>query len=624
MAKKTKVQGGSLAIRAIVEDGLDEIQAAATPVNDPNPSLARNGVKPGQWEGAPWDRMPPDCPFEVLGQAGDVIYIRSATYHLMEVKAIDLQAIMRMCAPYPNYALWAWPGFGTIKDPETGDESVKVKRLERDKAATCIISEAARRGTFDVQQSVRGRGGWRAGEEFIWHSGEKLWSVDYRVGKNNKAEDFKLVSRPPIQHDGKLYAKAAETLAPWRKPIGIDDTPAQKILQHLTTWQWERPWLDPLIMLGFIGVGFLGGALRKRPIVGLTGGRGRGKSTLIDYVETIFGPLIYSTKNTTAAGIYQNMGQDSRPVLIDEFEAKAGSYKEQGIIELARHSYDGSKLYRGSSDHDGVQFQMYSAFLLSAINLPPLSQQDRSRMAILHLNPLQATGPEPVIQEEWGRMLLRQLMDGWHELQHHLLPAWATLLHEAGYDARAIDTYGTLLAVAELLVGKFGMADIGFEAGDRQWTIEALRAATAVELEEQVEKWQDVMGQLLSTSIDQWKAGERHTVGKILELYEHQAMSIEEARASLAVVGLGLRPSGDPSKGYCLAVPHSSPQLTKIFEHTDYFGGGWSNVLKQAPADVVLRDLAQRYKTLKINRQDKKCLLVDMLAYDRATAPAEE
>jgi hypothetical protein len=43
-------------------------------------------------------------------------------------------------------------------------------------------------------------------------------------------------------------------------------------------------------------------------------------------------------------------------------------------------------------------------------------------------------------------MMLRQIMDGWRDFQDRLLPNYWAALAPHGLDARAIDTFGTLLA----------------------------------------------------------------------------------------------------------------------------------------------------------------------------------
>ena len=54
-----------------------------------------------------------------------------------------------------------------------------VKRVERDKLFTCLGNEASKRPLFDPNRQHRGRGGWATSEnQFIWHSGKHLWSIE--------------------------------------------------------------------------------------------------------------------------------------------------------------------------------------------------------------------------------------------------------------------------------------------------------------------------------------------------------------------------------------------------------------------------------------------------------------
>src|SRR3546814_12076676 len=103
--------------------------------------------------------------------------------------------------------------------------------------------------------------------------------------------------------------------------------------------------------------------------------------------------------------------------------------------------------------------------MFSAIMPPVLGVQDRTRMIILNLNTLDKTKAttQPVISDQAGRMILRQLMDGFHDYYWHILPKWRQILADPRlpFDARAIATYGTVLACAELLVGEQGMIDAG-------------------------------------------------------------------------------------------------------------------------------------------------------------------
>jgi hypothetical protein len=646
VAKTPKIQSGEKAARAIFEDALASIDDQKQR-RDPDPNLLRNGIKAGTWEGYPHDTMPPDCPINVLGMKGETVYVIAANGELHAVDRWDHPTLVKLFAPYTNYLKWAWPAWTKAKvDPEDENKVIppKVDRVARDKAVEAIITEAGRKGLFDPKDNVRGRGGWKAQDKFIWHSGTMLWSVDVGTDKDNKANSWKLQASRPADYDGYFYKRDSETLQPWRQPVPVRESPAHELLKALRTWNWERPYLDPLLLLGWIGSAFLGGALEVRPIVFTTGGAGRGKTTLHNFIQAIFGASLYSTANTTAAGIYQNIGQDSRPVAVDELERKANSYKEQSIIELARQSYSGAKLYRGGSNHEGVEFELRSSFIFSAIIHPPLEHQDRTRMAILNLDKLDKThGRQPIIKEEYGRMILRQLMDGYHDFYWHILPKWKGWLSDPRlpFDARAIDTYGTLLACCELLVGEAGMIEEKDETGniincglrgddlledaiDVDHLVDTMKAATFEEMAERKEKWQMVIERIMETTIEQWKGGERITVGQALTMLEERTHGIDDARAMLASVGLGIRDRQSPRPGYCLAVPFTSSKVDRIFEGTDYYRGGWTVALKQAPESIVLRRIDRKFLQLKINKINQMCSIIDLQAYDEISAEFED
>lgn len=631
-ARKPKVQGGVKAVRATFLDAMQALQEVKG-FDDPDPNLPRKGIKPGQWPGAPHDSMPPDCPVTVLGKKGETVYVIDAIGEMQAVTRWDLPTLARLFAPHLNYLMWAWPAFGKSEGTNEDGEPLppKVKRIERDKAAMALINEAGRKGLFDPQQNVRGRGGWKAQDKFIWHSGKYLFSVDVKTDSKNRAIDWQLTAAKPGEFDGYFYAQDADTLHPWQSPIGVYDSPAHQLLQDLQSWNWERPYIDPIFLLGWIGSSLLGGALEVRPIVFTTGGAGVGKSTLHNIIRALFGNVLYTTANTTAAGIYQNLKQDSRPVAVDEFERKAHSSKEGQIVELARQSYSGAKGYRGGANGEGTEFELRSSFMFSAIMPPVLGVQDRTRMIILNLNALdkKKTTTQPVISDTAGRMILRQLMDGFHDFYWHILPKWRQILSDPRlpFDARAIDTYGTVLACAELLVGEAGMIDAGLpqnglaQPGESQLDIdhlvEILEHATAAERGDQVPKWQEVIEKILGAKLDSYKGGDKLTVGGVIEQLEagNDWMTLAEARARLALMGLGLRDKGDPAEGYTLAIPINDDNLDRLFADSDYLRGGWTMALKQAPEGVVLRQPDKQ--VVKINRLAKKVTLVDLKGFDK-------
>ena len=103
----------------------------------------------------------------------------------------------------------------------------------------------------------------------------------------------------------------------------------------------------------------------------------------------------------------------------------------------------------------------------------------------------------------------------------------------------------------------------------------------------------------------------------------NSTFELQYARERLALAGLGLRKAGEPAIGPFLAIPATHPALTKLYQETDFYEGGWWTALKQAPSHIVLRGLEQRFHTVKINRVAKFCLLIDLGAYDAAMPRAE-
>jgi hypothetical protein len=621
---KAATQTGSRAIRALWKDarGLHDDLSQAT-VADPDPNLAHNGLKPGQWQGAPHDAMPPDCPVHVVGNDSDGnIWCRSALGDLRCITSKDWNqaTVVKLFSPFINYAFWAWPAFGPVKksDAETGEvtETAMVKRVEHQRLFTCIGNEAAKKPLFDPFKHHRGRGGWQTDSgDFIWHSGKFLY----------RSANRKLERLLPQEVEGYLYTRQPFTVAPWEEPVTQEESPAQRILKDLCTWNWERPYLDPLLMLGFLVTCYQSGALDQRPVVFTVGGAGVGKTTLHELMKNVLNNMVLSFANTTAAGIYQKLKHDAMPVMVDELENQPGRTQHQSIIDLARIAYSGGDMARGGADHEGVSFTLRSSFFFSAINPPQMTAADRSRMALLNLSRMNAgTGKKIIVKSETdGRMILRQVMDGWQEFNGRLQQKWWDILAEDGLRARDINTYGTLLAACELVVGEVAMNEVGLPVFDHSMLRETIMEATAADRSEQLDNWHKCLNRLVASTIDAWRTGEKPSVGGVMEdlaaVMGADKLDAEGARKKLEMVNLSVKLKGSlgqPGDGPFLAVPSNGPQLARLFQGSDWEGGGWNIALKQGVrSGVVIAD--RKHGMIKINGSPQRCLLVDWAAFQK-------
>lgn len=608
----TKGTAGSKAVRAAFADAKSEL-AREGAVFDPPPQEKRlievagkaQEVAAGQWSGAPVDQLPPECPVIPLGREGKTSYFVDSEGQIKAVSASEWgkRAVNDLFARQPNYPEWAWPKWVAGR----GDQPPHISGLAADVAEKCLIKAAADRGFFSPADRVRGRGAWTDDYgRLIWHAGDYLCLV----------EDGRLRVSKPGALGEHFYARQAVTIAPWPEPVPVDESPAQGLFRMLKSWNWERPEVDPLVVLGSLGVLMIGGALHVRPNVFVAGGFGVGKSALQDLVKSVLRNVLHDTANASEAGIRQRLALDTLPIAVDQMEAASDNRRAIGVMELARIAYSGGRFFRGGADHKGVEFIARSAFFMSGIVPPPMESEDKSRFAMLNLDKLGNVGEPPVVSEEAGRKLLRSVMDGWSRWAQTLADMTAQL-RQVGFSRRQADTYGTLLGMSLLMLGTAAFEDGGLPITEGDHFGEIMRKATIEERDVQVENWRACLEHLLGSVIDAWRGGEKPSVGSVLDQLESEDMSLSAARDRLGTAGLGLQEEeieGQFGKRrHLLAVPRSSPALGRLFAGTRWQDGGWWASLRQGASCGVVSDIG---KVVKINRVPARCALVDLKRYD--------
>jgi hypothetical protein len=600
------MQTGKKAVKAAFMDAMAEAAAPAFIDYPPDVPRVIDGLElpAGQWMGAPVDRLPPDCPVVPLGVDGKVFYFIDTLGQMQAVTTFNFDTLTLLFSQAPNYLYWAWPRFGA---PGKKGQPAKINGLEIREAGQCLAKACGERGLFDPMDRVRGRGGWAdKNGGLIWHAGEAL----YRV------ERGKLTMSRPGSVDGVFYARRPQITMPWPEAVTDAESPAHDLLAAFNTWIWERPLLDPVLMVGWLGAAALGGALPWRPTVFITGDRGRGKSTLQGIIKEVLGAMLHQSADTTAAGIYQRIKQDSLPVAVDELESDADNRRVMAVIKLARLAASGGEMFRGGAEHEGVTFKARNAFLFSSINTPPLETSDKSRMAILNLrkvDPTRAAAAKLSAPEQMGRQLLRKLMDEWPKFAG-TFDAWRGTLRAAGFDGRGQDTYGVLLAVANLLLGDEALDAAGLPITEDQKLGQLIASMTASERADQTDNWRDCLDRLMGWAIDNWKGGERPIIGDVCErvqlgLSEDRGLEFTKARDMLMQAGLGLK--RDETSRILLAIPPKGPGIEKMFAGTKWAGGVWMHALKQEQ-DGLVQHGADNLFVVKIAGRAQRCLLVDV------------
>lgn len=574
---------------------------------------AADMVKPGQWRmGYVTYRtgLPVNCPVVPLGKLGD---IGGTTYFFLdtlgEVVALAENAgkgnIASLFSGRPKYLEWAWPRLTAPK--RKGDDWV-VKGWEADEARNDLFAACAYMGTFELEDRVRGRGAWRdASGQLIYHAGDQIWIE----GK----------WRPPGAHGRFIYPGRPKIGRPARKhETGGEGSPGDILLQGLKSWNWERPEVDPRLAMGWIMTAMVGGALEQRPVAYVVGTEGAGKSTFQKLARLLMNGALLATSNTTQAGIYQKVKQDSVAVLVDEMEAKEDTRTTDKILELARVAYSGDKMQRGGKNGVGQEFSVNSSFLMSSIAQPAVDAQDASRMVVLMLRErvkaAAVDGVKPVDiltslglkdakkVSAIGSQLLRRLVV-WFEMEGNrsrwdkLVDAFRAALIDAEHSDRAADTFGTLAAGYHAAL-RDEMPD---EAELAEWAT-LLKPDTLVETSGRERTWRRAFMHLLQAQAEVLRHGTHRSVGSVLLGYRtsfepgtsEKTAGLADVMNVLTLFGMSISwgkdqhgaPLPETWEYARLFVPAKHPGLTLLFAGSPWPGrmgapGPWLGVLRQMP-----------------------------------------
>ncbi|MCP9787475.1 hypothetical protein KBY99_00575 [Cyanobium sp. Maggiore-St4-Cus] len=277
-------------------------------------------------------------------------------------------------------------------------------------AASDLHKSSAAMGIFAVER-IRGRGAWWDEGRTVLHLGDRLITPD---GEHPITKPFR--SRHIYQRLKRLEGPCAV------EPLSVAE--AGMIVGIANRFRWEVP-ASGTLLLGWVVLAPICGALRWRPHIWLTAGAGSGKSQILDrFVATLLGDLsLVVVGATTEAGLRQTICSDAVPVVFDEAESneKGDQQRMQAILSLARvaSSESSAEMLKGSPSGDVSRFRVRSMFLMSSIATALKQGADKSRFAQLTLRSPNEMGKEER-EAHW------QNLD--RDLEHHVTPELARRL----------------------------------------------------------------------------------------------------------------------------------------------------------------------------------------------------
>jgi hypothetical protein len=555
--------------------------------------------------------LPADCPTIPLGYSGQYFFVLDAYGQFHKLDADKFGRTRMLNINKPEWLYDTYPRKKKIIGRDGSEEWITIGwKPEEFHAALENSCKAA--GVFDPEERLRGRGAYQdEGGHVILHLGDRLW-LKGRQQKLGVAG----------QH---VYARANPIPGPAAMPVGTE--PGRQLLNKMReSWTFQRA-IDPLFVLGMMGVVVLGGALPVRPGAALTGERGTGKSELMLLMTAILGAWLTYSTDATEAGIRQSQGNDALGTLLDEQESSGDNSGFRRVQLYWRGSYGGGKALRGGQNHVGTAFVARGTIIIAAINLPAMDAADRSRVIQIEMLPLaNVVGKVRLVHDAmWpteGSKLIRRLVDEYPRLMRQVIPAWREILMECGWDSRGADTYGICLSVAWIMLHddpptRASYDQLGADLDALAETHRALELSTDRLL----------LSVLLGHRVDFYRRGEQRTMGEWLaeacgwgrddpadETYPPPAEADEtinrtekeaaqasqriDARKAMTLIrryGINVikAPDDDPRGGWrkgerLLAIANVCPALGEVFKGTPWGAsqagqGGWNAALLRAP-----------------------------------------
>jgi putative DNA primase/helicase len=331
---------------------IDHAESRTSIARDPDPES--DPIQP--------DRIA-DLPFRLLGADGELFYYmpdKSQQIVSLAASAHSKNNLMRL-APLQSWEI-VFPG--------------NSQGTNWDAAINALIQRSQSMPMFDSRR-IRGRGCWIDGEDVVYHAGDRLIinGASVAIPKYNS-------SRRAIYHGALRIDTETEEVA--------SNAESAKLIDLCEMLSWERP-LYGKLLAGWLALAPIGGALRWRPHLWVTGPSGSGKSWIVsNIIQALVGDAALHVQGATSeAGIRGMLGSDSLPVVFDEAESedKSSQARFESILTLARQSSTetGAGIVKGTAQGGSVTYLIRSAFLFASIGVAAVKKSDVSRISILQL-----------------------------------------------------------------------------------------------------------------------------------------------------------------------------------------------------------------------------------------------
>jgi len=299
-------------------------------------------------------------PFEFLGYTRDSHYFKSRDRSL--VTALKPSTFTKLSLINLASSLTFWEQAFTVNG-----------KLDWDLAVEWLIKESNKKGFYNPER-IRGRGAWIDAHRVIFHLGMRMIIDNREQPVSTGLQSYY------------IYEHGTPLLGPSDQPLS--DESSSEILELSKSFSWQTE-VNAYLLAGWLTLAPVCGALQWRPHIWITGGKGTGKTTILNrFMKPLLGEIYKSaTGGTTEPGLRATLRSDAIPVLFDEFEQNEVRDKQnmQNVLAMARvASSEGGKIIKGSSGGgEANQYEIRSMFCVSSINVGLVQGADIDRFCVL-------------------------------------------------------------------------------------------------------------------------------------------------------------------------------------------------------------------------------------------------
>jgi putative DNA primase/helicase len=448
----------------------------------------------------------------------------------------------------------------------------KTADFDLDAAVNAMMRGCSRVGFFNAKR-IRGRGAWYDEGRVVVHLGNRVIVNGKELSPARVKSKF-------------IYERGEDMAADLSSPLGNRD--AYKFVALLDMLSWDRP-IYAKLAAGWCVVAHIGGVLKWRPHVWVIGQKGSGKTYVMsNVIKPVLGDNhLFFQASSTEAGIRQELGSDSLPVLFDEAEGEDQRAHEniQRVLQLVRQSSSdtGGRITKGTPGGKALRYDVRSCFAFSSINANLVQQSDKSRVTVLELNSDKPRFPFNEITAAEAELLTEDYIRRFYARAIALAPivrdnavTFARAAATALGEQRAGDQIGTLLAGAYALHSdkmiSLDDAIAWVEAQDWSETKDEIKG-----MSDQGALWSYLLQQKLR--VKQAAGTETEVpVGLLIDVSRalvDGAINADTARERLMQNGFKV-------DGGKLFISNTSPHIGKMLQGTPW-ATNWSRVLKRLP-----------------------------------------